>query len=102
MKNLLVALAALILITAGAPAAPAAQPADFEAQAQFAEGNPPVIPHKIEDNAKGESCLTCHLDLTGASKATLCPHPVRIYCTSCHVRSDLGAPPAAAKKAKKK
>ncbi|GFO60537.1 hypothetical protein GMST_28620 [Geomonas silvestris] len=101
MKNLLVALAALILITAGAPAAPAAQPADFEAQAQFAEGNPPVIPHKIVDNANGESCLACHLDLSGASKAPLCPHPVRIYCTSCHVRSDLGTP-AAAKKAKKK
>jgi len=95
MKNLLVALAALALFTSGAPAALAAQPVDLEPQARFAEGNPPVIPHKIVDNAKGESCLTCHLDLSGKSKAPLCPHPVRIYCTSCHLRSDLGTPAAA-------
>lgn len=100
MKNVLVALAALTLVAPGVRVALAAQPADFEAQARYAEGNPPVIPHKIVDNAKGESCLTCHLDLSGASKAPLCPHPVRIACTSCHVRSDLGSPVAA--KAKKK
>nr|WP_183362094.1 hypothetical protein [Geomonas limicola]GFO69519.1 hypothetical protein GMLC_30980 [Geomonas limicola] len=101
MKNVLVALAALALIAPGASAALAAQPADFDAQAQFAEGNPPVIPHKIVDNAKGESCLTCHLDLSGASKAPLCPHPVRVYCTSCHVRSDLGTPATLKGKVKK-
>jgi len=98
MKKLLVASAALGLFGLSAPAAPAAEPADFEAQARYAEGNPPVIPHKIVDNAKGESCLTCHLDLTGASKAPLCPHPVRITCTSCHVRTDLGTPVAASPK----
>lgn len=90
MKRLLAALSLATLL--GASFAVAAPP-DYDADARFAEGNPPVIPHKIVDNAAGETCLTCHL--SGAGKAPLCPHPVRIYCTSCHVRSDLGTPVAA-------
>jgi nitrate reductase cytochrome c-type subunit len=100
MKMLFASLAALCLATAlGAPIAGAVEPMNVDADARFAEGNPPVIPHKISDNATGEVCLSCHM--TGVDKAPLCPHPVRIYCTACHVRSDLGAPSQPATRAKK-
>ena len=100
MKKLLATIAALSLMPAlGASLSVAAETSGFAADARFAEGNPPVIPHKILDNATGESCLSCHL--TVGSKATLCPHPVRTYCTSCHLRSSLEAPAPAPAKGKK-
>jgi cytochrome c5 len=91
MKMLVSTLAALLLATVlgGSPAA-ADGAGSYDADARFAEGAPPVIPHPIDDNASGEVCLSCHQ--TGLNNAPLCPHPVRVYCTACHVRSELGAP----------
>jgi hypothetical protein len=100
MKKLLATIAALsLMLVLGASLSVAAETSGFDADARFAEGSPPVIPHKIVDNATGESCLACHLKV--GSKATLCPHPVRTYCTSCHLRSSLEAPAQAPAKGKK-
>jgi nitrate reductase cytochrome c-type subunit len=75
MKKIFATIAALSVLTApGAPLALAAETTGVDADARFAEGNPPVIPHKIVDNATGDSCLSCHL--VAGSKAPLCPHPV--------------------------
>ena len=99
MKKSFAAIAALALAAVmGVSFAVAAEPAGYDADARIAEGNPPVIPHKIVDNATGKSCLSCHL---AEDRAPLCPHPDRIYCTSCHVRSELGAPAQDAAKGKK-
>lgn len=60
---------------------------NLEKDAQFAEGMPPVIPHRIEVNATGESCLACHR--TGMNGAPVTPHAVRIDCTQCHVQGEV-------------
>jgi nitrate reductase cytochrome c-type subunit len=80
-------------------AAIADEPENVEADAKSAEGEPPVIPHRIADNASGEDCLACHR--AGLNGAPQTPHPMRINCTQCHVRSDLGDPEKAAEKKKK-
>lgn len=77
-------------------AALAEEPENLEADAKFAENAPPVIPHAIADNDSGEACLACHR--TGLNGAPPTPHPIRINCTQCHVRSDLSDPKPAAKK----
>lgn len=100
MKKSFAAVAALALAAVmGVSFAVAAEPTGYDADARIAEGNPPVITHKIVDNATGKSCLSCHLAAGG--KAPLCPHPDRIYCTSCHVRTELGEPAQSAAKGKK-
>jgi cytochrome c-type protein NapB len=60
---------------------------EFEKDARYAEDNPPVVPHKIEAGASGESCLVCHLE--GKNGAPLSPHAVRINCTQCHVQGEI-------------
>ena len=77
----------------------AEEPENLEADAKFAENAPPVIPHPIADNANGETCLACHR--TGLNGAPPTPHPIRVNCTQCHVRSDLSDPKPAGKKARK-
>jgi len=67
--------------------------------AQHAEGAPPVIPHRISDDATGKDCLVCHKE--GLNDAPQTPHPDRVNCTQCHVRSDLRDPKPPAKKSKK-
>ncbi|GFO57117.1 hypothetical protein GMSM_41240 [Geomonas sp. Red276] len=63
---------------------------NLDADARFAEGNPPVIPHRIQDDATAKECLGCHWP---PGKATYTPHPLRTACTQCHVRSVVDAAP---------
>lgn len=77
----------------------AEEPENLEADAKFAESAPPVIPHAIADNANGETCLACHR--TGLNGAPPTPHPIRVNCTQCHVRSDLSDPKPTGKKSRK-
>jgi nitrate reductase cytochrome c-type subunit len=79
-----------LVVAAAAPALAADAPRNFDADARFAEGNPPLIPHLIEEGMKAPQCLTCHWP---PGKATLCPHPVRISCTQCHLGSVADAAP---------
>jgi len=100
MKMLLCCLAVAAILSAPALPAPAlaAEPANYEADARLSGGNPPTIPHKVADDASGQFCNSCHrAGLKGAPKT---PHPERLICTQCHVRSDTGAPGPAARKGK--
>jgi cytochrome c5 len=94
----LLAVVSVAVVIALPMSAFADEPENLEADAKSAEGQPPVIPHPIADNVTGEGCLACHK--TGLSGAPQTPHPERVNCTQCHVRSDLGEPKKA-KKAKK-
>ena len=60
---------------------------DYEKDARYAEGTPPMVPHRIEENATGESCLVCHL--AGKNGAPLSPHSVRLDCTGCHGQGEI-------------
>ncbi|KAB0671117.1 hypothetical protein F6V30_00555 [Oryzomonas sagensis] len=62
---------------------------NYEADARSAEDAPPVIPHFVADNANGTTCLACHE--TGLKGAPVTPHPTRLNCTQCHVRSEMSA-----------
>jgi nitrate reductase cytochrome c-type subunit len=77
------------------------EPENLDVDANQAENAPPVIPHPIADNATGKDCLVCHS--TGLNGAPPTPHPTRVNCTQCHVRSDLSDPKKVkkSKKAKK-
>lgn len=90
--------AAMAVVMSLPVAALAEEPENLEADAKYAENEPPVIPHRIADNANGEDCLACHR--SGVKGAPMTPHPTRVNCTQCHVRSDLGDP-RQSKKAKK-
>ncbi|MFA4837536.1 MAG: hypothetical protein WC749_15890 [Dehalococcoidia bacterium] len=46
---------------------------DFEKDALYAEGVPPMVPHRMEPGATGEACLVC---LEGKNGAPLSPHAV--------------------------
>ena len=73
---------------------------NLDADAKYAEDAPPVIPHPIADNATGDTCLVCHK--TGLNGAPISPHPIRVNCTQCHVRSVLtDTKPAKIEKLKK-
>lgn len=89
MKLLLGALATITALSAVSPVASlsAEERPDYAADARFAEGTPPTIPHPFKDVANGEQCLTCHLK--GIKGAPLCPHPVRLTCTECHVAGEI-------------
>ena len=69
---------------------------EYSADARYAEDAPPVIPHRIADDVNGEGCLVCHKE--GLKGAPLTPHPIRLNCTQCHVRSDTGPTRLPAKK----
>jgi len=60
---------------------------DYEKDARYAEGTPPTIPHRFEDTSNGAYCLGCHG--AGLNRAPLCPHPVRLSCTGCHVQGEI-------------
>ena len=96
-------LLAVALLTAvmGLPLATFAEESEnLEADARLAEDVPPVIPHPVADNATGEDCLACHR--TGVKGAPPTPHPERVNCTQCHVRSDLSDPKKSGKTKKTK
>ena len=92
--------ASLAVVLALPLAALADEPENLEADAKYAEDTPPVIPHPVADNVTGEGCLVCHR--TGLNGAPPTPHPIRLNCTQCHVRSDLGEPKKAKKSKKEK
>jgi len=100
MLQRLFAVAALTAVMALPLVVYAGEPENFEADARSAENAPPVISHPIADSANGEACLDCHR--TGVKGAPPTPHPLRLNCTQCHVRSDLSEPKKAgtAKKTK--
>jgi nitrate reductase cytochrome c-type subunit len=72
---------------------------DFEKDAAFAEGVPPMVPHRMEPNATGEACLVCHLE--GKNGAPISPHAVRVDCVQCHAQGEIKEKKFAAKKKKK-
>ncbi|HJV66252.1 MAG TPA: hypothetical protein VJ550_10995 [Geomonas sp.] len=79
-----------LLAAAAVPALAAEASQNLDSDARFAEGNPPLIPHRVEEGMKAAQCLACHWP---PGKAPLCSHPVRIACTQCHVPSVTGAAP---------
>jgi len=78
---------------------PALAQENYEADARGAEDAPPVIPHFVADDANGTVCLACHE--TGRKGAPVTPHPTRLNCTQCHVRSEL-SPQTAGEQARPK
>jgi cytochrome c5 len=94
------AVASLMAVLVQPLSAVADEPENLEADAKYAESTPPVIPHPIADNVTGEGCLACHR--TGLNGAPPSPHPIRLNCTQCHVRSDLGEPKKTKKGKKEK
>lgn len=60
---------------------------DLESDARYAEGTPPMIPHRVEVDATGDKCLACHL--TGLHGAPLTPHAVRLDCVQCHGQGEI-------------
>jgi nitrate reductase cytochrome c-type subunit len=75
-------------------------PGNQDADARFAEGNPPVIPHAVADDATGQECLDCHWP-GGKVTAPLTSHPLRVSCTQCHVLSVPAPEPGARKKGRR-
>jgi len=57
-----------------------------EQEIKQAEGEPPVIPHKVADTDTARECLKCHRD--GKRGAPVTSHPERKICTQCHVPAD--------------
>jgi cytochrome c-type protein NapB len=73
------------------------EPENYEADARQSGGEPPTVPHRIADDATGESCNNCHR--TGLNGAPVTSHPERMGCTQCHVQGEVKK---SAKKAKGK
>jgi nitrate reductase cytochrome c-type subunit len=59
---------------------------DYEKDARYAEGTPPMVPHRIDEKT-GEACLACHR--TGLNGAPVSPHPIRLDCTQCHGQGEI-------------
>ena len=59
---------------------------DYEKDARYAEGTPPMVPHRIDDKTSA-ACLVCHRD--GVNGAPVTPHPVRLDCTQCHGQGEI-------------
>lgn len=59
---------------------------DYEKDARYAEGTPPMAPHRI-DNLTSAQCLGCHKE--GLNGAPMTPHPVRLDCTQCHGQGEI-------------
>lgn len=88
MKRFLLSVAALPLAVVLLLSQPVlAEDDEYEKDARYAEGTPPVVPHSMEANATGEACLVCHLE--GKNGAPLSPHAVRVDCVQCHVQGEI-------------
>src|SRR5690349_5854681 len=72
---------------------------EFERDAAYAEGNPPMVPHWMEPGATGDACLVCHLE--GKNGAPVSPHAVRLDCVQCHAQGEIKEKKTAVKKNKK-
>ncbi len=64
-----------------------------------AEDEPPLIPHRIADDATYRACLKCHG--SGIKGAMMTSHPERRNCTQCHIPGKLKAQAVKAGKKKK-
>jgi nitrate reductase cytochrome c-type subunit len=75
---------------------------DYDKDARYAEGTPPMVPHRIDDKTSA-ACLACHKD--GLNGAPVTPHPIRLDCTQCHGQGEImekKSDPKKDKKTKKK
>ena len=72
---------------------------EYEKDARYAEGTPPMIPHRIEVNGTGEYCLACHRE--GMNGAPVSPHPIRLDCTQCHGQGEITVKVTDSKRGKK-
>lgn len=71
---------------------------DYEKDARYGEGTPPMVPHRIDERT-GEACLSCHrIGLNGAPPS---PHPIRLDCTQCHGQGEIKAGLSDSKSGKK-
>jgi len=87
MKVLLRCLGVVVwLLVLALPAIADEKGEDYENDARYAEGTPPMVPHRIDDKTS-EACLTCHR--TGVNGAPISPHPIRLDCTECHGQGDI-------------
>jgi len=77
----------LVLFTFVMPVLAEESDADLEKDARMAENAPPVIPHKVDANASGASCLACHK--SGLKGAPVTSHPERLDCGQCHVQGEI-------------
>lgn len=88
MKTVLrLAMFFLCLLAMAVPALADEQEDDLERDARYAEGAPPMIPHRIDVNATGEACLACHKE--GLHGAPMTPHPERLDCVQCHAQGEI-------------
>ena len=71
---------------------------DYGKDAQYAEGTPPMVPHRIDDKTSA-SCLGCHRD--GLNGAPQTPHPERLDCTQCHGQGEVTVKKSDSKQDKK-
>lgn len=71
---------------------------DYEKDARYAEGTPPMVPHRIDDKTS-QDCLVCHGE--GLNGAPVSPHPIRLDCTQCHGQGEIKGKSADIKKEKK-
>lgn len=103
MKMLIRSLVSLVCLFALAlPAVADENGDDYDKDARYAEGTPPMVPHRIDDKTS-EACLACHRD--GLNGAPQTPHPERLDCTECHGQGEIKAKikePKHEKKSKKK
>jgi nitrate reductase cytochrome c-type subunit len=87
MKMLFRCLVSLVCLFALAlPAVADGNGEDYEKDARYAEGTPPMVPHRIDEKT-GEACLACHR--TGLNGAPVSPHPIRLDCTQCHGQGEV-------------
>ena len=98
MKMLFRCLILLACLCVFALPALAGESDDYEQDARYAEGTPPMVPHSTA-GMTSESCLACHR--TGLNGAPVSPHPVRLDCTQCHGQGEIKAGKGASKSEKK-
>lgn len=89
MNYLIRILAVAALMSFPAFPALAAEGVPTEQEIRQAEGEPPVIPHRVKDTDIAGDCLKCHEK--GKKGAPVTSHPERKSCTQCHVRGEVKA-----------
>lgn len=82
----LLAVALLVNLMALPALVPAQEEVPTEKEVKQAEGEPPVIPHKVSEKDSARKCLSCHRK--GIKGAPVTPHPERKACTQCHVPAE--------------